>query len=309
MRPRVLGNFSQGASLSATSTYDPVPGSASGGLRKRRRNPFVQVPSSAVNDSTLSYRALGVLVYLLDKPDGWVVSAERLAKNPTRGGREGRDAVRSALRELALAGYYRLERRQRRDGTFSMGTALSEDRVDAWAQQAEHFEGRAVTVVEQTDGSWMVRYADGTMQPDDFPPPEVSAGQTEDGFSGPGAETDLQPGPGNPASGFPASGFPPPLTEDQPDAQTDDQSGGTLPPDPLRPPSPSARGNDEINSLSDAPTAAQDHQSESLPREGKSGIPDTRLENGRFGHVPQQVDQAPRPLCADHPSSRQHAAA
>lgn len=41
--------------------------------------------------------------------------------------------------------------------------------------------------------------------------------------------------------------------------------GGTLPPDPLRPPSPSAPGTDEQNSLSEPLTPAQDQQLNSLP--------------------------------------------
>lgn len=43
--------------------------------------------------------------------------------------------------------------------------------------------------------------------------------------------------------------------------------GGAPPPSPRRPPSASLRGTDEQNSLTDAPTPAQDQQRNSLPRE------------------------------------------
>lgn len=193
-----------------------------GGLRKRRAETFVQIRSKTITDGSIPFRALGVLAYLLDRPEGWDVRAEQMAKGKGREGREGREAVRTALRELAMAGYYRLERRQMRTGKWAMGTAISETPVESWAQQARFFEGKAVPMVEQPDGTFMVRYPDGTLQPDDFPPPEQPADAdetgdpegddtdgTEDGFLGTGDPTstgDGFPGPGFPAPGNPASG-------------------------------------------------------------------------------------------------------
>jgi hypothetical protein len=64
---------------------------------------FVHLPNSAVNDEQLSFRARGLLAYMLGRPPDWSFNAERLA----RAGQEGRDAVRAALRELSARGYYR----------------------------------------------------------------------------------------------------------------------------------------------------------------------------------------------------------
>ncbi|HUT78633.1 MAG TPA: hypothetical protein VM285_13145, partial [Polyangia bacterium] len=191
-----------------------------GGLRKRRRDPFVQVPSSTVDDFTVPFRSLGVLTWLLNKPEGWDVNSIQIAnegKGKTLRGREaareGREAVRTALRELALAGYYRLEKRRMLDRTFVMGTAVSETPVASWAAQAEFFGGKAVPLVEQPDGSFKVKYPDGTLLDDEFPPPPRpdadSTAEEEDpgdGFSG--SEDSDTPGDGFPGSGNPGSGNP-----------------------------------------------------------------------------------------------------
>jgi hypothetical protein len=54
-----------------------------------------------VNDQRLSFKARGILIWLLDKPDDWVTSAERIESQ----GMEGRKAIRSALKELEAFGY------------------------------------------------------------------------------------------------------------------------------------------------------------------------------------------------------------
>src|SRR5690349_6424243 len=97
-----------------------------------------------------------------------------------------------------------------------MGTAVSETPVESWAEQAAFFEGKAIPMVEQRDGTFLVRYPDGSLRPDDFPVPTVDDvtstvvtgdGSTEDGFLGSGTG-DGFPGPGFPASGEPAPGAP-----------------------------------------------------------------------------------------------------
>lgn len=62
---------------------------------------FTVVPNSVLNDDKLSWKARGLLIYLLSKPPLWRTSAARLSND----GPDGRDAIRSGLLELQHAGY------------------------------------------------------------------------------------------------------------------------------------------------------------------------------------------------------------
>lgn len=125
-----------------------------GGLRHRHReHPFVTIDSATVNDARLSFRARGVLAYLLNKPDGWVVRAETIAKDGT----EGRAAIEAALRELRAAGYYRVERR-RIGGKWRSGGTISETPVPEWAERYAAAEGdprrQVASLYPRPGGGW-----------------------------------------------------------------------------------------------------------------------------------------------------------
>ena len=82
----------------------------SGAFRnKKRENPFVQIDKNMISDEKISWKAKGILAYLLSKPDGWVTYATDIEKRST----DGRDAVHSGIKELIAAGY--MERKQVRD--------------------------------------------------------------------------------------------------------------------------------------------------------------------------------------------------
>jgi biotin operon repressor len=70
--------------------------------------------NAVIRDSRLSYRARGVLLELLSRPDNWRVSGDSLA----RSGKEGRDAILTALKELRDCGYIRMVKVRNEDGTF-----------------------------------------------------------------------------------------------------------------------------------------------------------------------------------------------
>lgn len=62
---------------------------------------FVAIDNATIQDPRLSFRARGVLAYVLSKPTTWEHSAESLAAAST----EGVEAIRSALRELERLGF------------------------------------------------------------------------------------------------------------------------------------------------------------------------------------------------------------
>jgi len=69
---------------------------------------FTVIPNRILRDDNLSYRARGLLVYLLSQPPDWKISSSRLAMASM----EGRDAIRTALRELVNVGYLDLVKTQ-----------------------------------------------------------------------------------------------------------------------------------------------------------------------------------------------------
>lgn len=69
---------------------------------------FTIISNTVIRDDAISYRARGLLVFLLSQPPDWNTSSARLAIDAG----EGRDAVRTALRELVNAGYLQLHKCQ-----------------------------------------------------------------------------------------------------------------------------------------------------------------------------------------------------
>lgn len=79
-------------------------------IQKNRENPYVMLDKFSINDSALSWKAKGLLAYLLSKPDDWIVKEHDLVAHAT----DGRDSVRATIRELEAAGYL-IRGKRRRD--------------------------------------------------------------------------------------------------------------------------------------------------------------------------------------------------
>lgn len=79
-------------------------------VSKDKENPYVMLDKRFFHDSTISYKAKGILGYLLSKPDDWKVREKDIVNHGT----DGRDSVRAALQELIKARY--IVREQAREG-------------------------------------------------------------------------------------------------------------------------------------------------------------------------------------------------
>lgn len=81
-------------------------------VEKNKDNPYVMMNKAGLNDPRLSFKAKGILAYLLSKPDDWQVRVKDLANHSA----DGSTAVRSGLKELIQCGYAEF-RRTRDDQT------------------------------------------------------------------------------------------------------------------------------------------------------------------------------------------------
>lgn len=80
-------------------------------VRRKLRN-YTQLDNTLVDDAKLSYKALGLLVFMLRQPDDWEFTLEWLARQH----KDGLSAVRSTMNELEAAGYVLRGDQQRSGG-------------------------------------------------------------------------------------------------------------------------------------------------------------------------------------------------
>lgn len=130
------------------------------------------IPHSVLRDSRLSYRARGLLGYLLSLPPVWKVAIERLADESPR---EAREAVQTAVAELETVGYLWRWRDQDERGYWRVHWEYATDPAVVQAARAEHEEMSAAA--------------------------DIVAGQTGDGLSVSGLTCDDAPTDQSPQSG------------------------------------------------------------------------------------------------------------
>lgn len=123
--------------LTKTTNIVPQPPSdckganrpASAVFRVEKERNYTVLANDPLDDRSLSYRARGLLATMLRLPDDWDFSFRGLVALSS----DGKDAVRSALKELEAAGYVQREEVNAHDagGRFTAGTyVVREYRVD-----------------------------------------------------------------------------------------------------------------------------------------------------------------------------------
>ena len=85
---------------------------------------FTQIPNSWLRDGRLSLKARGLMSLIMSHSEGWSLSIESIARQ----GQEGKDAIRSAVRELEKFGY--LRRTQENSGKFGEAVWVTHDPAD-----------------------------------------------------------------------------------------------------------------------------------------------------------------------------------
>lgn len=95
-------------------------------VRRRVRSNFTTLPNDLIRDPNLSWKALGILVFVLSLPDNFRLHLSHLSKQKT----SGRDATRTGLLELQRAGYLRIKRERGERGKFSHTTRLVSDQPE-----------------------------------------------------------------------------------------------------------------------------------------------------------------------------------
>lgn len=83
---------------------------------KNKDNPFVMIDRRPVDNAELSFKAKGILTYLMSRPDGWEVSVTDLVRHGT----DGEASIRAGLKELRDAGHMKYT------------TSRKEGRITGW---------------------------------------------------------------------------------------------------------------------------------------------------------------------------------
>lgn len=89
-------------------------------------NNYTVLQNSLLRDTRLSWKARGILAYLLSQPPGWHCWIDHLVNSAP----EGRDAVRTGLAELERHGYLRRWRTQDTRGHWTWHSTVYDTPVD-----------------------------------------------------------------------------------------------------------------------------------------------------------------------------------
>jgi DNA-binding transcriptional regulator GbsR (MarR family) len=102
---------------------------------KNKENPYVMIAKAVFEDERLSWKAKGLLGYLLSRPDDWQIIVKDLIKRS----KDGRESVLSGLKELIKYGYLRREQERGERGRFgSVVYEIYEEPLEEEEPQSEN---------------------------------------------------------------------------------------------------------------------------------------------------------------------------
>ena len=85
-------------------------------IRQKRKERFSIVDNKVIEDKRLSFKARGLLIYMLSKPDDWKFYTDELVKRSVK---DGISAIKSTLREIEAAGYLVRKQGHKSNGQFT----------------------------------------------------------------------------------------------------------------------------------------------------------------------------------------------
>lgn len=94
-------------------------------IQKKRKN-FSIIDNSIIYNSQLSWKARGLLIFLLSKQEDWEIYVTHLIKQ----GPDGRDSVYSGIQELIEAGYIYHERIRNNKGQYEKGNYIVSEEAE-----------------------------------------------------------------------------------------------------------------------------------------------------------------------------------
>ena len=83
-------------------------------IKAKKETNYTVLDNTFIQDTRLSWKAKGVMTYLLSLPDDWVIHLSEIERHAT----DGKDSLRSAINELKKYGYILTEQKKDASGRF-----------------------------------------------------------------------------------------------------------------------------------------------------------------------------------------------
>jgi hypothetical protein len=82
--------------------------------RAKKEKNYTVLDNTCLRDKSISWKARGIMAYLLSLPEDWEIHFSEVEKHAT----DGRDALMSGVKELKKHGYIVVTKERKKDGTF-----------------------------------------------------------------------------------------------------------------------------------------------------------------------------------------------